>query len=184
MRIIAGKLGGRMFESPHSARTHPMSEKMRGALFNSLGDIAGLSILDAFAGTGACGFEAISRGAGSVLAIEHDTDAFKTIMKNIELLGLEEEVQAIRGNVNGWASNYKNRRFDVVIADPPYEPKNLDLHLVFKLANNVKIGGILVVSCPPSERPTRELRARKTKMLELILEKNYGDGGLAFYRKV
>ena len=108
MRIIAGKLGGRMFESPHSARTHPMSEKMRGALFNSLGDISGLAVLDAFAGTGACGFEAISRGAGSVLAIEHDTDAFKTIMRNIESLGLEEEVQAVRGRVNGWASDERS----------------------------------------------------------------------------
>ncbi len=184
MRIIAGSLGGRMFESPHSARTHPMSEKMRGALFNALGDISGLTVLDAFAGTGACGFEAISRGAASVLAIEHDTDAFKTIVKNIESLGLEEQVSAIRANINGWASNYKYRHFDIVIADPPYEPKNLDLHLVFKLAENVKPEGILVVSCPPSERPTRELRARKTKMLELIAEKKYGDGMLAFYRKV
>jgi 16S rRNA (guanine966-N2)-methyltransferase len=141
-------------------------------------------VLDAFAGTGACGFEAISRGAESVLAIEHDTDAFKTITKNIESLGLEEQVTAIRANVNGWASNYKYRHFDIVIADPPYEPKNLDLHLVFKLAENVKQGGIFVVSCPPSERPTRELRARKTKVLELINDKKHGDGMLAFYRKI
>nr|MBP9820948.1 RsmD family RNA methyltransferase [Candidatus Saccharibacteria bacterium] len=60
MRIIAGFLGGRLIESPHNNKTHPMSEKMRGALFNSLGDINGLTFLDAFAGTGACGFEAIS----------------------------------------------------------------------------------------------------------------------------
>jgi 16S rRNA (guanine966-N2)-methyltransferase len=184
MRIIAGSLGGRMFESPHSNRTHPMSEKMRGALFNALGDISGLTVLDAFAGTGACGFEAISRGAASVLAIEHDTDAFKTIVKNIETLGLDEQVQAVRGNINGWAGNFKYRHFDIVIADPPYEPKNLDLHMVFKLAHNVVAGGIMVVSCPPDQRDTRELRARKTKMLELIAEKKYGDGSLAFYRKI
>jgi 16S rRNA (guanine966-N2)-methyltransferase len=184
MRIIAGSLGGRMFESPHSARTHPMSEKMRGGLFNSLGDISGLTVLDGFAGTGACSFEAISRGAASALAIEHDTDAFKTIVKNIEILGLDEQVKAIRANINGWAGNYKHLQFDIVITDPPYEPKNLDLHMVFKLAQNVKPGGIFAVSCPPSERPTRELRARKTKMLELIAEKKYGDGSLAFYRKI
>ena len=60
MRIIAGTLGGRNFDSKSQA-THPMSEKMRGALFNVLGDIDGLKVLDCFAGSGAIGFEAISR---------------------------------------------------------------------------------------------------------------------------
>lgn len=184
MRIIAGSLGGRMFESPRSARTHPMSEKMRGALFNSLGDISGLTVLDGFAGTGACSFEAISRGAASAVAVEQDTDAFKTIMKNIETLGLEEQVSAVRGNVAGWVSNFKFRQFDIVIADPPYEPKLLDLHLVFKISAAVKLGGIFVVSCPPNQHETRDLRARKAKNLELILDRKYGDGSLAFYRKV
>lgn len=184
MRIIAGKLGGRMFESPHSVKTHPMSEKMRGALFNSLGDITDLTVLDGFAGTGACSFEAISRGAASAIAIEQDTDAFKTIVKNIESLGLKEQVQAVRGNVAGWVSNYSYKQFDIVIADPPYEPKNLDLHLVFKISASVKLGGIFVVSCPPDQRETRDLRARKIQKLELMIDRKYGDGSLAFYRKI
>jgi 16S rRNA (guanine(966)-N(2))-methyltransferase RsmD len=75
MRIIAGTLGGRTFESPHGRRTHPMSDKVRGSLFNTLGDIDGLTILDAFAGSGALAFEAISRGAEHVLAIEIDNRA-------------------------------------------------------------------------------------------------------------
>lgn len=173
-----------MFDSPHTNRTHPMSEKMRGALFNALGDISGMTVLDAYAGTGACSFEAISRGAASAVAIEHDTEAFKTIEKNIEKLGLGEQVKPVRGNVNGWAGNYKHLQFDIVIADPPYELKNLDLHAVFKLANNVKKGGILAVSCPPDQRDTRELRANRTSVLERISEKKYGDGTLAFYRKI
>jgi 16S rRNA (guanine966-N2)-methyltransferase len=184
MRIIAGNLGGRQFESPKTNRTHPMSEKMRGALFNALGDIKGLEILDAFAGSGACAFEAISRGAKSVIAIEQDTEAFKTINKNIQNLGLEEQIKAVRANVAGWVSNYKWHLFDIIIADPPYEPKNLDLHLVFKVSANVKPGGIFVVSSPPDQKDTRDLRARKTKNLELIAEKKYGDGSLAFYRKI
>ncbi len=183
MRIIAGKLGGRQFESPKTNRTHPMSEKMRGALFNALGDITGLELLDAFAGSGACSFEAISRGASSVIAVEQDTEAFKTIVKNIELLDLSEKIKAVRGNISGWVSNYHWHLFDIIVADPPYEPKNLDLHLVFKIAANVKSGGIFVVSCPPNQSKTRDLRASKRKDIELINEKKYGDGSLAFYRK-
>lgn len=183
MRIIAGKLGGRMFESPKTGRTHPMSEKMRGALFNVLGDINGLDIMDAFSGSGAISLEAISRGAGSVIAIEQDTDAFKTIVKNVEALGLQEQIKVVRANVAGWASNYRTHLFDIIIADPPYEPKNLDLHLVFKLSANVKPGGVFIVSSPPDQKETRDLRARKAKNLELIADKKYGDGSLAFYRK-
>ena len=72
MRIIAGYLGGRQFNSPRSNRTHPMSDKARGGLFNALGDISGLTVLDAFAGSGALSFEAISRGAESVIAVDID----------------------------------------------------------------------------------------------------------------
>ena len=68
MRIIAGTLKGQQFQTPHSHKTHPMGDKIRGALFNVLGDIEGLSFLDAFSGSGALAFEAASRGAASVLA--------------------------------------------------------------------------------------------------------------------
>jgi 16S rRNA (guanine966-N2)-methyltransferase len=76
VRIIAGSLKGRTFSEPHGHRTHPMSEKVRGALFNALGDIEGLTFLDAFAGSGALSFEAASRGAKSVIAIDKDGPAY------------------------------------------------------------------------------------------------------------
>ena len=84
MRVIAGRLRGRQFKSPPGRRSHPMSEKMRGALFNVLGDIEGLTLLDAFSGSGAISFEAISRGARSVQAVEKAVLAYRTICKNIE----------------------------------------------------------------------------------------------------
>lgn len=93
MRVVAGRLGGRIFDSPRTHRTHPMSEKARGAIFNVLGDIAGLSVLDAYSGSGALAIEAVSRGAKSVLAIEVDVEAVKTIARNIENLQLGDRIK-------------------------------------------------------------------------------------------
>ncbi|MCA9328933.1 RsmD family RNA methyltransferase, partial [Candidatus Saccharibacteria bacterium] len=76
MRVIAGEFKSRILKDPTGNRTHPMAEKVRGALFNSLGDITGLDVLDAFAGTGAVGIEALSRGAKRVWSVELDNDAF------------------------------------------------------------------------------------------------------------
>jgi 16S rRNA (guanine966-N2)-methyltransferase len=184
MRIIAGSLKGRSFESPRGHKTHPMSEKMRGALFNVLGDISGLTLFDAFAGTGAVGFEAISRGAASVVATDNDATAIKTIMTNIKQLNLEEQAQAYKISCVNWFKNYPHKTFDIIVADPPYEPKNLDLNLVFKLAANVKQGGTFVVSYPTDEKQTKDLRARQTSNLEFVADKHYGDGSLAFYKKI
>ena len=75
MRVIAGWLGGRTFASPQGHRTHPMSDKIRGAIFSVLGDLNGLTVLDAFAGSGALAIEAISRGAEEAVAIDDDQGA-------------------------------------------------------------------------------------------------------------
>jgi 16S rRNA (guanine966-N2)-methyltransferase len=69
MRIIAGELKGRNIQEPYGHRTHPMSEKVRGAVFNALGDIEGLAVLDAFAGTGALSFEAVIKKHGNAQLI-------------------------------------------------------------------------------------------------------------------
>src|SRR5580704_8750565 len=103
MRVIAGYLGGRSFNSPGGHRTHPMSDKVRGAIFGVLGDIKGLTVLDAFAGSGALAIEAISRGAKSAVAIEVDKRAHAIIVENIQALGLEARVKAIRAFAGAWS---------------------------------------------------------------------------------
>src|SRR4051794_1002965 len=102
MRIIAGTLKGRIFQESHGHRTHPMSDKVRGALFNTLGDIEGLTFLDAFAGSGALSFEAASRGAKNVIAIDKDSSAHFVIEKNVKELGLQKHVHVSRANTGGW----------------------------------------------------------------------------------
>lgn len=109
MRVIAGTLGGRLFASPNGHRTHPMSDKMRGALFNILGDISGLRVLDAFAGSGALSFEAISRGAAVVVAIERDRRAQQTIVENVDSLGIADEIQVVRANAKAWLRKNKQQ---------------------------------------------------------------------------
>src|SRR5437868_2924372 len=102
MRIIAGKLKGREFKSPHGHKTHPMSDKVRGALFNILGDIDELTFLDAFAGSGALAFEAVSRGAKSVAAIDKDSSAHKALEQNAKEL-CPRDVKVIKANAGGWS---------------------------------------------------------------------------------
>ena len=176
MRIIAGKLGGRTFDSPRGRTTRPMSEKVRGALFNTLGDIEGLSVLDAFAGSGALAFEAISRGAASALAIEQDKTAHKTIEQNIKQLGLNGQIKNRRGNVSGWSNNNAAEQFDLVLLDPPYN--NLDRQLLQKLSKHTKAGGLVVLSWPGKES------APPFEGLEQVANKNHGDIQLVFYRRV
>ncbi len=176
MRIIAGSLGGRNFDSPNTHRTHPMGDKIRGALFNALGDIEGLTVLDAFAGSGALSFEAISRGAVSALALEIDKDAYLTILKNIETLDLKEQTTVLRKNASGWSRNNQHKTFDLVLADPPYNDIRPDV--LQKLAQQVKPGGIFVLSWPGSE-PVRDFDGLKP-----VSHKTYGDAQLVFYEKI
>ena len=176
MRIIAGNLGGRNFDPPRGHRTHPMSEKMRGALFAVLGDIEGLTVLDGFSGSGALSFEALSRGAKEALAIESDRQAQDTITQNITSLGLQNSCQLIRANTSSWADNNSDVQFDLVLCDPPYD--DLQLKLLEKLATHTKISGTYVLSYPGANE------VPKLTGLELLTAKSYGDSQLAFYRKL
>lgn len=174
MRIISGLFGGRIFGSPKGRRTHPMSEKMRGALFSVLGDISDLAFLDAYSGSGALSLEAISRGASSSIAIDQDQNAYKSIKKTVESLGLSERVHVTRANISSWSSNNQSMLFDVVICDPPYDDIRPDI--IRKLTRHVKNTGVFVLSYPGSEP------ALIIDGLNIVSTKNYGDSQLIFYK--
>lgn len=176
MRIVAGVLSGLHFDSPKGAKTHPMSDKMRGALFNMLGDIEDLTVYDAFGGSGALSFEAISRGAKSAIITEIDKYAWALIKQNIDTLKLSDKVKAIRANATSWSTNNYETKFDLVICDPPYDKVKTDQLKI--LSNNVKEKGMLILSLPS------KLVSIKFDNFELIRSSNYGDGSLAFYRKI
>lgn len=174
MRIIAGTLGGRQFVAPKNQATHPMSEQVRGALFNTLGDITGLSILDAFAGSGALSLEAISRGASKAVAIDNDRRAFETLQDNIAQLGLSNHVKAIKANVSGWSDRNQGQVFDLLFVAPPYD--NLQLPVIQKITHHLKPHGLLVLDWPG------HMTAPGLSALKKVQENNYGDASLLFYR--
>jgi 16S rRNA (guanine966-N2)-methyltransferase len=177
MRVVAGSLKGRIFNEPSGHKTHPMSEKMRGALFNALGDIEGLSVLDAFAGSGALSFEAVSRGAKSVVAVDKDSSAHQIIENNVLGLKLAKQVHVSRANVAGWSIHNMENKFDIVLLDPPYE--DLQLSLLQKLVNrHVKNGGLAVLSFPG------KITYPAFERTQVAAAKDYGDSQLVFYRKI
>src|SRR4051812_35455574 len=121
MRIATGIYGGRVITAPKSAGTRPMTDKVRTALFDILGPLDGKTVLDAYAGSGAIGFEALSRGAARVTAIEMATGAVKTLQANQAYLGLGIEYGLVRSKVEAWLARpqTQSERFDLIIADPP-----------------------------------------------------------------
>lgn len=176
MRVIAGYLGGRSIAPPKGHRTHPMGDKIRGALFNMLGDIEGLTVLDAFAGSGAVSVEAISRGAKHVTAVDVSKQAVSAIADNIKTLELEDAIKPIRANASSWSDNNQDAQFDIVILDPPYNEVNP--RLLQKLSSHVRTGGIIVLSLPPT------VDVSLPERFDRLSDKSYGDATLVFYRRI
>ncbi|HEY1085445.1 MAG TPA: 16S rRNA (guanine(966)-N(2))-methyltransferase RsmD [Candidatus Saccharimonadales bacterium] len=145
VRIIAGEFGGRKIDAPDRKSTHAMSERGRNALFNSLGgDVESTRVLDAFAGSGAIGIEALSRGASEAVFVEKDRIACKIIAKNITMLDLEERAELIRTSVSNWLDTASPRSFDLIFADPPYHDPQFST--VKRLFGLLKPGALMVLS--------------------------------------
>jgi 16S rRNA (guanine966-N2)-methyltransferase len=176
VRVIAGWLGGRNFSSPGGHRTHPMSDKVRGAIFGVLGDIKGLTVLDAFAGSGALAIEAISRGAKNALAIEVDKRAHTVITENITALGIADRVKTVRAFAGAWSTRHQAELFDLVFVDPPYD--DIPYRDLKSLPRHLEAGGTLVLSWPGN------MEALKFEGLTAVQTKNYGDAQLVFYQKI
>lgn len=172
MRIISGIYGGRVINSPRGHITHPMSEKIRGAIFNALGDISGLTLLDAFSGSGAIAIEAASRGIKSVTAIDNSKNAYKAIVENVKSLDITS-IKCTRANISSWIENNKEIKFDIIICDPPYD--KIDIKLLNKIEKQLSDGGVFIASLPPGINYLSDYN--------LILEKDYNDAKLYFYRK-
>lgn len=123
MRIIAGRFGSRRIEAPKGMDTRPTLDMTRESLFNMLqGSVQGARVLDLFAGSGALGLEALSRGAESAVFCDADRDAVRAVKRNLESLGAQDEARVLKGDYAALLERLgaAGERFDLVFIDPPY----------------------------------------------------------------
>ena len=123
MRVVAGVAGGRRLQAPAGRQLRPTSERVREAVFNSLGSldaVVGATVLDLFAGTGALGIEALSRGAGSATFVDADLRAVHAIEENLGATGLGERARVVHADVFRFLADRPPATVDLAFADPPY----------------------------------------------------------------
>ena len=167
IRIISGTHGGRLIGTPKTKATHPMGERERSAIFNSIRDeIPGRRILDAFAGSGAIGIEALSLNASHVDFMEKHPKAIRTIQKNLQDLQLGDRAGILRA---------PDGDYGIIFADPPYDNPQYDV--VASLVPHLVPGGILVLSHPDSPEPP------VFPYLRIESDKKYAAAHIKIYRK-
>src|SRR5688572_10036120 len=152
MRIIAGTHRGSRIAAPKGLATRPTGERVREAAFNLIGPVEGAAVLDLFAGSGAMGLEALSRGAASATFVESDRAACRTISQNLEKLDLTG-ARVVCGDAV-WALRQEPRTYDLVLVDPPYELwPELEPRLAGALERVLAPDGLVVVETGSKTEP-------------------------------
>ena len=165
MRIIAGTHKGRRIAAPRGAQTRPTGDRVREALFNLVGPVEGASVLDLYAGSGALGLEAVSRGARRCIFAETDATACRVIRANIESLGLTGALVVQRDALAVLREEATaERRHELVLLDPPYERwEELEERLGVLVPPVVAERGLVVVETDAALEPTLPLALRTTR---------------------
>jgi 16S rRNA (guanine(966)-N(2))-methyltransferase RsmD len=185
MRVIAGTLRRRTLEAPTGLATRPTSDRLRETLFNVLAPrIEGSSFLDLYAGSGAVGIEAMSRGAQSVVLVERAAPALKVLRSNLEKLGLRSGVRVEAVSVAAFLRRVRPggaaTKFGLVFLDPPYEAAEeyaASLGLLGGAAKGLLAEGATVIA----EHRRRDKLADEYGVLRRTRVLEQGDAGLSFY---
>jgi 16S rRNA (guanine966-N2)-methyltransferase len=175
MRVISGALKGRRLKAPSWEGLRPTSDKLRETLFNILAPaIEGARVLDGYAGTGAVGIEALSRGAAHVTFVERDRRAQSLIAENLSSCGVTDRYAIIRAGIDRAAQTLAPASFDLVLLDPPYDA--VAEPIVAVVAPLVAANGTLVL-----EHARRQATPAAVGDLQRTREVVSGDSALAFY---
>ncbi|MBM3856917.1 MAG: 16S rRNA (guanine(966)-N(2))-methyltransferase RsmD [Verrucomicrobia bacterium] len=179
MRIIAGTAKGRTLKTPASI-TRPTMDRVRAAIFSMLGDrVPGASALDLFAGTGAMGVEALSRGAAAATFVDQDKKSIEVIRQNLELTKLTGEIKQVD------AISFLQRqqeKFDLIFADPPYA-SNAEADFILKLLSLQELlkamadDALLILECE------KQQLLPEISVLEKIIDRTYGVTRILIFRK-
>ena len=183
MRIVAGSLKGRAIDAPDGQGTRPTTDRVREALFSSLYSLLGgfedLMVLDAFAGSGALGIEALSRGAARAIFYESDAKAAAVLKRNVSACGLgPDKAQVMQRDVFK-APPSPTQAFDLVFLDPPYA---FDPARVLDLAAQLPEGAIVVYEHALSSKEEVAIAAEAAGF-EVATAKKYGKTGVTILRK-
>ena len=172
MRVVAGRFKGRTLHAPKGSATRPTSDKVREALFSVLGDVEGLAVLDLFAGSGALGIEALSRGAASATFVDEDPKAIAAIRRNLEAAGIDADVH--RRDAVAFLRSASGE-YALVLIDPPYSSAPRLGELLSKLLPAVLSKDALIVTESDKHAPLA---------LEFALEfeRDYGDTRIRIHR--
>lgn len=182
MRVIAGKFRSRRLKGPGKLRLRPTSDRLRETLFNVLGpSVADSLFVDLYAGTGAIGIEAISRGAREIIFIESNAPGARLVRKNLEALGIRSGAEVIEADVIRGLERLAKRHLvaDFIFLDPPYEQPEEHLRVLEFIDEShvlAPYGLVIVEHHRRMELPARFDRIELTRLLE------QGDAALSFYR--
>ena len=177
MRIVAGSRKGHRIEAPKGVVTRPTGDRVREAVFSILGPLEDARVLDLFAGSGALGLEALSRGARSCLFVERDRQAARVIQSNLEKLRLTGAVVVARDVGAALREERdRDRRYDLVLADPPYEDWAGHERALADLLPSVLADDALVV-VETSERVEPALP------LDLVTTRRYGSARITVFSR-
>lgn len=178
MKIITGRYKGKAIVSPKGIR--PTQDKVRKALFDILGDMEGVSFLELFAGSGAVGFEAVSRGAKDLVLIEYNPECLLAIKKNIESLKIKQCVFYAKEASEAIKAFYNAKKeFDIIFLDPPYyEDLSKKILQMLGAYDILARNGFVVV-----QHFKKENLPKESGDLALIKESRYGDTMLSFFKK-
>lgn len=184
-RIVAGALGGRRLAAPPGAGTRPTSDRVREALFStieSMVDLDGARFADLYAGSGAVGLEALSRGAAHVLLVESDARAARTIRANIAALDAGPAVRLVPGRVGSVLdAGPDGPSYDIVFADPPYSMTNEEIATT--VAALVGGGWLTADAVVVIERATRSGPVPQVEGVTDMRGRRYGESTLWYGRR-
>ena len=177
MRIVAGARKGHRIEAPKGVVTRPTGDRVREAVFSIVGPVEEARVLDLFAGSGALGLEALSRGASSCVFVERDRQAARVIQSNLEKLRLTGAVVVARDVAAALREERdRGRRYDLVLADPPYEDWAGHETVLAEVLPSVLADAALVV-VETSERVEPDLA------LDLVTTRRYGSARITVFSR-
>jgi 16S rRNA (guanine966-N2)-methyltransferase len=181
MRVTAGAERGRRLRAPRGATTRPTGAKVREAIFNILGPLSPHLVLDLYAGTGALGIEALSRGARRATFVERDARALAALHRNLREFDLLARARVLDSSVAvalQRLSDEKTEKFSWVFVDPPYAAGEVEPVLALLSGGQLLDNGAVIVV----EHGRHHLPPERAGALVMVDHRFYGDTGLSFYR--